>query len=280
MKLQKLFVLTLVLIFAFTSFSFATDTEEELTNKFMQRLEKKNKRKVTWLSGYFSFNRINRDNDYNKFAYYESSHFNNTDISWIGDSKAFGMDFGIVFNERYAWSVGGEYWMQMGEELTGNLLYNPSGTIIENPTSEIKVYGFQTGLQYYLTNPPEVDGTFKSLAIRSGFSVGFYQVNWDVWSDYNNLNLSTSVSTGNNTTFKDNAPSFSLHLGADYPTKMFGMVFGLDMSYLYMNFDQVAWYNTLDEEIVASYDGSSDGRVDLNFSGVRGKVELKRFFSW
>jgi len=47
----------------------------------------------------------------------------------------------------------------------------------------------------------------------------------------------------------------------------------------YLNFANAAWYNESGDEIVASVDGTEDGRVDLDFSGVRGKIEVKRYFS-
>ena len=54
----------------------------------------------------------------------------------------------------------------------------------------------------------------------------------------------------------------------------------MDANYLYLNFGNVAAYNSSDQEIVATYSGEEDGRVDLGMSGFRGKVELKRYFSW
>ena len=279
MRFSKFLVAALVLLFALSSVM-ATETEEELTRKFLDRAEKKHTTKLTWISGYFSFNRINRDNDYNKFANYESNNFTNSSVSWLGDTESFGLDLGIVFNNKWAWSVGGEYWMEMGQELTGSQYYSPTASFIENPSSTVKVFGITTGVQYYLMNAPEKSGELKSLALRTGISAGLYSVSWDLWSDYSNLNLSTSTSTGTNTTYKDNAPSVSLHLGADYPINFYGLNMGLDMSYLYLNFDKVAWYNGQEDEIVASYDGTPDGRVDLNFSGFRGKIEIKRFFTW
>ncbi len=126
-------------------------------------------------------------------------------------------------------------------------------------------------------------GEFKGLAIRSGVTLGFYLVSWDLWPEYsyNNLNLSTSTSTdGLTTTYKDNAPGVTLNIGLDYPTKIFNSVIGLDFGYLYLNFNQVAWYNLQDEEVIATTTGTEEGRVDLNFSGFKGKFEIKKYFSW
>ncbi len=280
MRIKTFILTTLVAIFSFSSVVVANDAEEALTNKFLKRLEAKHMKKLTWLSGYFSLNRINRDNDYNKFASYESNNFSTTELSWLGDAKSFGMEMGVVFKEKFAWSLGGEYTMQLGQEITGSHFYNPTGSLVENPSSTISLYGIKTGVQYYFYNAPSVAEKLTSLALRTGFSVGYYQVSWDLWSSYSNLNLSTSAPTGSNTTFQDNAASFEVHLGADYPTKIMGLALGFEMSYLYLNFNQVAWYNSQDDEVVASFNGTSDGRVDLNFSGIRGKVEIKHFFNF
>lgn len=276
----KLFITVIsLLVFAAGSFVNA-ETEDEIVNKYLNRLEKKHVKKVSWISGSFNFHRINRDNDYNKFANYESNNLTGGEFSWLGDGFNFGLDMGVIFNRRFAWSVGGEYWMQMGEELSGTYSYLPTATTLENPKSEIKLYGISTGLQYYLMNPPTEDGILNGLAVRAGGTVGFYQVSWDLWSEYENLNLATNSSTGNNTTFKDNSAGFSFGMGIDYPLNFLKMNVGVDFNYLYLNFDNVAWYNQVDDEVVATYDGTSDGRVDLGFSGFKGKVEIKRFFSW
>ena len=243
-------------------------------------METKHIKKLAWVSGNFNFNRINRDNDYNKFANYESRNFTNGDISWLGDAQSLGFDLGVVFKERFSWSIGAEYWLPLGEELSGTYYYEPIGADIENPQSELKVFGISTSLQYYFYNHPKITGELNTLALRVGGSVGFYQASWDLWLEYSNLNLATNTPTITNTTYKDNAPGVSLNLGLDYPVKFYNMVLGIDFGYLYLNFDQVSWYNSIDQEIIASYSGDADGRVDLNLSGFVGKIQVKRFFSW
>ncbi|MEW6412267.1 MAG: hypothetical protein AB1483_07315 [Candidatus Zixiibacteriota bacterium] len=255
-------------------------SEDEFIQKYMNKIEKKHTKKLTWVSGYFALNRINRDNDYNKFASYETVNFTDATISWLGDAKTFGLDFGMMFNKRFAWSVGVEYWLKIGESLEGSYFYEPVGAYIENPSSEVHVYGASTMIQYYFYNPPKVDQELENISLRVNAGVGFYQAQWDVWSEYQNLNLATNTSDADNATFKDQALGFSFGAGADYPTRVFGLVLGVDFKYLYLNFDNVAWYNDQDEEIIASYTGDSDGRVDLGLSGFTGKLELKRFFSW
>ena len=69
-------------------------------------------------------------------------------------------------------------------------------------------------------------------------------------------------------------------MGGDYPLKFWGLLLGADMSYLYLNFKNVSWYNSADQEIVATYNDTPEGRVVLGLCGVRGKVQLKKYFTW
>ncbi|MCK4573524.1 MAG: hypothetical protein KAU36_04090 [candidate division Zixibacteria bacterium] len=280
MRFKAAFILAIGLLLVGTSGAFAQNTEDEIVERYMKKLEKKRTTKLAWVSGYFSVNRVNRNNGYNDFAVYESNNFPTATIPWIDQAVSFGADFGVVFKERFVWTLGGEYWMKMGDELSGSYVYTPVATAISDPKSELKVYGITTGLQYYILNPPSKDGVMKSLALRSMMTVGFYHADWDIWQEYNNLNLATSTSTGDNTTFTGTAPGISFGMGADYPIRLFDLVLGVDMSYLYLNFSNVAWYNAQDEEVIVSTTGTADGRVDLELSGFTGKIQIKRFLSW
>lgn len=272
--------LAMFVILALAASLVSAQTEEEVVQKYMSKFEKKQTKKLAWVSGSYTLNRINRDNDYNKFANYETNNLVGGEVSWLGQSNILGLEMGLVFNQRFAWSIGGEYWLKFGEDITGSFSYIPASTSVDNPSSKIQVYGITTGLQYYIMNPPNLEGQINGLAIRVGGGVGLYQVKWDLWDDYGNLNLSTSTSEAENATFKDNGPGFSLDLGIDYPLNVMDLNLGIDFSYLYLNFDNVSWYNSQDDEIIASYDGTPDGRVDLGLSGFLGKVEIKKFFSW
>lgn len=266
-----------------SSIGSAGETEQEIVNRFFKKTEVKHTRKISWIAANFTFNRINRDNPYNGFANYTSNHFSNTSLPWLGDAKGIGIDMGVLFGDKIAWSIGGEYWLQLGTNKTGSFSYNPPGgtaTVVTNLVSEISVYGIASVIHYYVYNSPSKHDLLNNFAVRVGGSIGYYFASWNLWNEYQNLNLVTTAPTGLNTTFKGSAPAFSIDVGVDYPLRVFNLAVGVDISYLYLNFANVAWYNAQDQEIIATYDGSADGRVDLNFSGVRGKVELKRFFKW
>jgi len=273
----------LTLVFAGSPVLLAQETEEDIVNRYLKRTEAKHTTKLSWFSVNFNVNRINRDNDYNSFASRESNYIQGANMSWLDMANAFGAECGVVFQERLAWRIGGEYWLKLGEEFSGTFTYTPpSGTpvSITNPKSEIQVYGGYTGVDYYVFNHPSALEHLTGLAVRIGGTIGYYEVKWDLWQEFQNLNLTTSQPTGVTTTYCGTAPGLTLDLGVDYPTGLFDLVAGVDMNYLYLNFANVAWYNSSDQEVVVSYDGTDAGRVDLNFSGIRGKIQLKRFFSW
>ncbi len=283
MRFQRAILIVALAIFALSSVPAKAETEDEIVNRYLKKIEKKHVRKLGWISANFSSNRINRHNDYNDFATIETNNFNSGSVGWLEQANSFGLEFGSIFKERFAWSIGGEYWMQLGQNEEGDYSYTPSGglqTSVTNLQSEIAVFGVSTGLQYYFKGNPTISEGITQLSLRGGLTAGFYQVSWDVWDAYPNYNLTTSNTATSNNTFKGNAPGLSAGLGMDYPLNFYGLSFGADMSYFYLNFTNVAWYNSIDQEIVASVDGTEEGRIDLNFSGVRGKLEIKRFFNW
>lgn len=263
-------------------------SEQELIDKYLKQKAQKTKdkneksKKLYWVSGHYSLNRINRDNDYNKFVNYESNLLSNTDLNWLNTGSELGLDFGWLAGKNISWTIGGELWMPLGETQTGSFSYNPpsGSTTVTELKSEIKVYGVTTGLQYYVMNPPNANQKMIKPAIKVGVGAGYYQAKWNLWDEYANLNLATSSPDPTNSTFRDNTIGFTLNLGGEYPISTSGFALGLDLHYLYLNFKDVAWYNSSDQKVVATYEGSSSSAVVLGLSGVRGKLELKKFFSW
>lgn len=284
MRYFKLFIMLFILLLAFSAVSAETTSEQELLEKYLKKINKVDKfKKLGWLSATFQLDRINRNNHYNDFTTYESQNFSSTNLSWLNTASAFGAEVGMVFSDNFAWSLGGEYWLKFGETQAGNFDYvNSSGAniTVTDLKSEISVWGINTSISYYLTNPPTVANNVSALAWRVVGLAGFYQVNWDLWDGYQTTNLTTATLSNTNISHKGSAPGFSLGMGLDYPLNIMGLDAGLDFSYFYLNFKNVAWYNTLDQEIVATYNASSTSRVNLDLSGFRGKIELKRYFSW
>ncbi|HUV31330.1 MAG TPA: hypothetical protein VMY05_09610 [Acidobacteriota bacterium] len=261
----------------------AQETEQDVVNRYLQRMEKTQVMRLGWVSAHFGVNRINRHNDYNDFAILESAYITGGELSWVKQAYSFGAEFGIVFKERLAWSLGGEYWLKLGEQLDGSFIYSPpagGAMIVTDPSTEIQVYGACTGFDYYFYNHPSARDHLTGLALRAGGRVGFYIVKWDIWPEYENLNLATSQPANTNTTYQGTAPGLTMNVGLEYPISLWGLVAAVDLSYLYLNFSNVAWYNAADQEVVVSYDRTEDGRVDLNLSGIRARLEVKRFLSW
>jgi len=263
--------------------TYAQTSEQDIINRYLNKKKKIHTKKLGWISGSFSLDRINRDNDYNKFANYTSGQISNTSVSWLDEAVSFGFDMGMIFKKKYTFSISGEYWLTQGETQTGSFQYTPpdkASSNVENLTSEVKVWGVSAALQYYFYNCPSIENKIDRLSLRVGGSVGYYEAKWNLWPEYQNLNLATSTYTDENTTYKGTAPGFSFFMGADYPINFLNLVLGVDFGYLYLNFSNVSWYNETDEEIIVTYDNTEDSRVDLGLSGFRGKVELKKYFSW
>lgn len=271
-------LLALVVVMAGTAV--AQQTEQEILKKYLAKTEKKHVMHQGWVSLSFAMNRINRHNDYNDFANYSTDQMTGSSFSWLNMAKAFGAEFGVSVNRRFGFAVGGEYWTKMGETMTGSYEYQPISTAVSDPKSEIKTYGGFASLTYYVTNPPTPQDGLKKLALRTKLTVGYYQTKWDLWPEYQNLNLSTALPEQSNLTYSGSAPAIALTLGGDYPLGSTGFCLGTEFGYQYLNFSNVSWYNDQDQEIVVTYAGTVDSRVDLAFSGVIGRIELKKFFKW
>ncbi len=261
----------------------AGETEQDIVNRYTKKIEKNHKLKTSWFSTNFTINRFNRDNDYNKFTLYQNTYMANGGFKWLNTGRSIGADFGIMVQKRMAWTVGGEYWLKLGQTLNGTFAYAPPAaavTSVTNPSSKISVLGVTTGLQYFLFNGPSVGANVGKPSIRVTGTVGYYHATWDLWEQYQNLNLSTSTPAGVNAQLSGNSAGFTIGLGGDYPLKFWGLSLGADMNYLYLNFKKIAWYNTANEEVVATYGDTPGSRVVLGLSGLRGKIELKKYFTW
>jgi len=277
----KLTALTLILVLV--AGSIAAETESEIVARYLKKTEEKHTQGLSFLSLDFTFNRVNRDNDYNKFATYESQNFSTTNLSWLGDAKVLGFQGGVFLHKGLAWTLGGQYWFKLGESQSGTFEYTPSGgsaTTVQDLTSEVSVWGVTTGVTYYPFTKPTPTSQLDGLALRVGGTIGWYQCSWQVWDEYQSLNLSTGLSQTDNIEFAGSSIGFSGVIGADYPLKWKNVALGLEVGYLYLNFANVAWYNSSDQEIVATHTGGTEGRVDLGLSGPTIKAEVKKFFSW
>lgn len=283
-NLMAIFAVFVILIGSMAP-AFAGETERDIVERYLKRVKAKHTHRLSWISGHFGMNRINRQNDYNSFATNQSNYIDGGSLNWLGEAKSFGFDAGLVFGEKIGWSVGGEYWLKMGDNQSGPFSYDPpdlavSEMTIDNLQSEIQVWGITTGVQYFVFNPPTVNEQLTKPAVRLGGNIGYYQASWDLWADYQDLNLATNAPDPQSTTYKGTGIGFSFNLGADYPLQWNGLVVGADIGYLMLNFKNVSWYNGQDEEVVATLGGVDDPRVNLDLSGIRGRFEIKRFFSW
>lgn len=265
-------------------------TEEELVAKFLKKAEKRQIKKVGYFVVNGSMGRLNRDNDYNKFTTRVSplilSASGGTEgIEKMEYSHEFFGGFGVKTSAKSAATIGFTYWLKMGSSQVGD--FNLSLVNLDDPNdhygfelnSEIQVYGFSGQVDYYLSNPPDKDGILNTLAFKIGAGLGYYFAQWKLWDGFTGFNLNTATAEVINGELKGSAPGFSAGLSAEYPINLLGLVLETNVRYLYLNFTSMKWYNQYNQETVATVNNSGL-RVDLNMSGPRVQMGLKRYFSW
>ena len=283
-------LLAVLFLFAAVAPSFAQTTEDEVVAKFLSKMDKKKKEhnRVFFLSLGFAYGKLPNDNPYNQFYTYANSQIDNLDgpaypLLGIWRSKQLEFNAGMLINPRTTFSVGFDYWLKMGSDNTGNYDFDiaPLGVQSDfNLKSQVKVFGIKGGVEYYLLNPPDKSGVFNTFAIRVGAGGGFYFAKWDIWEGSSGYNLSTGTSDPLAEPLKSSAPGFYGSAGLDYPVGFLGLLIGADFNYLFLNFKEVKGYNNVGEELYQTYSASTSDRVDLDFSGLRGRLQLKRFFQF
>jgi hypothetical protein len=252
-------------------------TEDEIVAKYLQKIEKKHKHKMGFASAYFKYGKLKNDIGYKEFNFSASSDI--TTISGSVDpdvgiwrSKEFGFNFGMLISKSVAFKLGFDYWLTMGDNVEVDQTMT-IGTFDFDDTytakSDVSVYGLKVGFDYFLTNPPDQSGTIPGLAVKVGGGGGIYMASWKLWS----------ADDQDSEPLKANAPGFWIHGGLEYPTNVMGLVLAADASYFFLNFKNLDSYNQAGGELDLTY--PDDGKeLALNFSGPRGKIELKRYFQW
>jgi len=283
--MSKKLILLVGILFLFVAVASAFgQTEDEIVARYLKKAQTKHKKTVGFFSAGFTYGMLADNSDFNKFTDYANARISpDNPLEGTWRTSQITANFGMMMSHRAAFKLGFEYWTKMGTGATGDytLSIEPLGVQTDfDMKSQVQVYGFTGGADYYLLNPPDRNGVFNALAVRVGANAGFYSAKWDVWDGLTSYNLSTASYETNNDPLKDNTIGFAVTAGADYPTPIFNMLLGVEFGYQYLNFDNVKSYNTVDEELYLSYSDTATDRVDLDFSGIRGKVELRKFFRW
>jgi hypothetical protein len=265
-------------------------TEDELIAKYLKKAEKKSTKKVGYLVINGSFGRLYRDNDYNKFSnrvspLVASVGGGDGELEKINKSIEIFGGFGMMASPKTSVEFGFTYWLKQGSTETGD--FNLSLVNLDDPLdhygfelqSEIQIYGFTGGMDYYLSDPPDKDGQLHNLAFKVGGGFGYYFANWELWEGFTGFNLNTSESEIIGNKLTGSAPGFTANVAAEYPIGLGGLVFEAEARYLYLNFTGMNWYNSNNEEVVATVNNSGT-KVELDMSGPRIQLGFKRYLSW
>lgn len=269
-----------------------SQTEDEIISQYLKKTEKKQKVQGSAKVGFFSFSlsygKLPNENPYNSFYKYANANITNLGgpewpLLGIWRSKQFGASFGMMASRRVGVKVGFDYWLKMGSRTQGDFEFDMQPLGVQNDfdlVSEVKVFGVKAGFDYYIYNKPDKMGVINSLSFRLGFEGGYYFSNWDIWQGSSSYNLATQTYDANTSAMEGNAAGFAVSIGADYPIRFFGLLVGVDASYIFLNFKNVHGYNNVGEELYLTYSDNNDDRVNLDFSGPRAQIQLKRFFHW
>jgi hypothetical protein len=282
--IRKLFPWLVVILVIALAGSALSQTEDEIIAKYLKKTEKKQSVKVGFVGLYGAYGKLPNETDYLAFRNYSNNSISpGNPIDGIWRSKQFGFEMGVMIARQFSLKIGFEYWLKMGNQTTGDYTFaiEPLGAQTDfTIKSEVQVYGFSAGFDYYFLNPPGRRGEINALSARIGASGGLYMARWETWQGASAFNLSLDNYEQNFDPYKGTSPSFSVWLGADYPIQFFGLLVGAEVDYQYLNFDKLHAYNGLGEELYVTYSDNSADRVNLDFSGLRGKIVLKRYFTW
>ncbi|MCX6826477.1 MAG: hypothetical protein NTV06_04295 [candidate division Zixibacteria bacterium] len=291
---RKILLLSAI-VFLFMAIAPAfSQTEDDVVAQYLKKTEKKQKAKslrIGFVSLYGAYGKLPNDSPYNKFRSYANSNITALNgsqylLTGIWRSKQLGVDFGMMITSRIAAKVGFEYWLKMGSNKTSNYDFDAAFDSIGvkdnfNLVSEINIYGVNLGVDYYLLNPPDKKGMMNSIAVRITANGGYYFSKWNIWQGSKSfINSATGYKDVSTESLKGSSVGVSGSIGLDYPIRFWGLVAGVDAGYLYLNMNNIHAHNNLGEELYLTCSNDANDRVDLDFSGLRAKIELKKLFCW
>lgn len=265
-------------------------TEDELVAKYLNKTEKKQIRKVGFIVVNGSFGRLFRDNDYNKFTVRVNPLLaavgsTTPTVEKINSSYELFGGFGMISSPKTAAQIGFSYWLKQGSAQTGDFnlslvnINDPADLYDFNLKSEIQVYGLAGEVHYYLTDTPDKYGKLHNIAFKLGAGFGFYFASWELWDGFTGYNLNTGTPEIIEGKLKGAAPGLKALAGVELPIGLAGLVVEGSAQFQYLNFTGMKWYNSNNEEVVATVNNSGT-KVELDMSGPRVQLGLKRYFSW
>jgi len=265
----------------------SAQTEKEIVNQYLQKYEKERTKKIGFLVLNGSYGRLNPENDYNNFTLRQSSFItdlsgNTEEIDRVYRSKELFLGFGMMISKKSSVTLGMNYWLKMGSSDVGdyNISLNLAAADDEYDyelKSEVQVYGISAQFDQYLLNGPDNNGFLCGFALKANVGVGYYFANWELWDGFAGYNETTGEEEIINGNLDGSTLGFSVGLNGELPLPFAELIVEASAKYLYLNFGNVTWYNSNDEEVVAQF---YDEQVGLDLSGPRAQIGFKRYFAW
>ncbi len=287
---NKLFILISLMIGLLLVGSIQAQTEEELVARFLKKADKHQIKKIGFVTFSGSYGKLMTQSDYNSFASQISPNITTTTggtglVEGIYRSKEFNLTMGMITSPTTSMEFGVSYWLELGSDQTGN--YNLSQVNYDDSVihdgfsleSKVQVYGINGNLNYFLFNAPDRDGILHGSALKLGLGAGYYFARWNLWEGYSSYNLNTSAQQALGGKLSGSSLGFTASLGSEIPLKFGGVILEGSVKYLYLNFAKMKWYNSDNQENVATFNNNDD-RVELDLSGGRVQFGMKRYFNW
>jgi hypothetical protein len=273
---RLLSLLAAVVLFA-TFCSVYGETEDEIIARYLKKADKQQKSRIGYISGQFSYGKLSDNIGYRTFGFSATSELASIDgiahpAEGIFRSKEMSLKLGMMLAPWGALKLGFDYWLPMGSDVSVD--YNAIVGVLElqdtyKVKSTVNVYGFNAGFDYYFINPPNEYGVLDGLSLNAGIGGGIYMANWDLWQE----------TSEDFEPLKATAPGFWGKFGIEYPVGLFGLTLGADAEYFFLNFTNITSYNKMSGDLELIYPGDGS-KVQLDLSGPRGQIELKRYFRW
>lgn len=276
MRSRLLILLTLAISLASVTPAFC-QTEEEVVAKYLKKAEQKREKKIWFVTASGLYGKLSDDNQYNDFRANSA-----TGLDGIYRSKELSVGFGLIAAKNLAVGASVNYWFKLGNEATGdyvNLTEDPIETVANTDMkSNLQVYGFTGNIDYFVMNSPDKFGVLRGPALKISVGAGYYFARWELWKGFMGYNLDTETSEEIDDKLTGGAFGGSVGLAAEMPINFGGLVAEGALRYEYLKFSKIKWYNADDQEVVVIGNAVPE-RVELDLSGPRVQLGLKRYFS-
>jgi len=263
-------------------------TEEDLVSEFVAKYEIKQPHRL--IAPFFSFSYGKVDpSGYHNFVGTTNSIVRRLDsqtpvpLSSIYRITGFEGGFGLGVDKGLL-SFGFNYWLTAGSSNTGDYqvvvdLATGLSQDLNDFTfkSELRVWGLFLDYQYFLVNAPMSFVKPRGFSVRAGGGLGYYTGYWYLWDGFGGIRTDTGEFYELEDHLTGSALSLHLSAGAEYPIWK-GFLLAFDAKYMWLKFGRMSKKVSPTYELYL-IDGVSGDPIEVDFTGPRANLTIKRYFT-